>query len=58
VTSLHHDIAAGSVLTIAIGGQVRIIRVEALPLRRGPATEAQACYVDLSMPQEIDADTL
>jgi ribosome-associated heat shock protein Hsp15 len=27
---------------------VRIIRIEALPARRGPAEEAQACYTDLS----------
>jgi len=27
--------------------QVRVIRVEALPTRRGPPAEARACYVDL-----------
>jgi ribosome-associated heat shock protein Hsp15 len=27
--------------------QVRIIRVEALPARRGPAPEARLCYTDL-----------
>jgi ribosome-associated heat shock protein Hsp15 len=55
VTSLHQDIAVGSVLTIAISAHVRILRVKALPLRRGPAAEAQACYTDLSVVQEIDA---
>ena len=28
-------------------GQVRVIRVETLPERRGPATAARACYTDL-----------
>lgn len=27
--------------------QVRVIRVEKLPTRRGPPPEAQACYTDL-----------
>jgi ribosome-associated heat shock protein Hsp15 len=48
----------GAVLTIAIAGRIRIVRVKALPLRRGPAAEAQTCYVDLSTVQEIDASTL
>ncbi|MGK0489836.1 RNA-binding S4 domain-containing protein [Sphingomonas echinoides] len=29
------------------GGRVRALRVAALPMRRGPADEARACYVDL-----------
>ena len=55
VTTLHQDIAVGSTLTIAIAGRVHIIRIAALPLRRGPPVEAQACYTDLSPPQVIDA---
>ncbi len=38
----------GSVLAFALGGRVRVIRVEALPVRRGPALEAALCYTDLS----------
>ena len=34
-------------LTFAAHDQVHVIRIEALPLRRGPAPEAQACYQDL-----------
>lgn len=30
-------------------GEVRAIRIEALPHRRGPPAEARACYVDLDL---------
>ncbi|MBW4707782.1 RNA-binding S4 domain-containing protein [Roseobacter sp. YSTF-M11] len=36
------------VLTFAQGDQVRVIRIEAIGQRRGPASEAQALYTDLS----------
>lgn len=42
-----HVLRVGDVLTFAQGGRIRLIRVAALGLRRGPATEAQALYVDL-----------
>ena len=38
----------GDVLTIALGTRVRIFEVRAPGIRRGPATEAQALYVDLT----------
>lgn len=39
----------GNILTFATHrGEVRVIRVEALPSRRGPPVEAQACYQDLT----------
>lgn len=37
-------VAAGDVLTLPLGSRVAIIEVVALPVRRGPAAEAQACY--------------
>jgi len=46
----HSEVKAGSVLTFPLNGRVRILRVEELPNRRGPAPEAQACYTDLSPP--------
>jgi ribosome-associated heat shock protein Hsp15 len=46
----HSEVKAGSVLTFPLNGRVRILRVEGLPNRRGPAPEAQACYTDLSPP--------
>lgn len=43
----HAPVRVGSILTFAHHGNVRVLRVEALPLRRGPAPEAQACYQEL-----------
>jgi len=40
----HQKIAAGDVLTIPVGTGAQVIEVLALPRRRGPAPEAQACY--------------
>ena len=45
------DISEGDVLTFPQGTRIRVVRVLALGLRRGPATEAQALYVDLD-PQD------
>lgn len=39
-----HCVRAGDVLTFAHGETVRIIEIVALPVRRGPAPEAQAHY--------------
>jgi len=41
------QVRVGSVLGVPIAGHVRVVRVEALPPRRGPAPEAQTCYTDL-----------
>ncbi|MCT2401314.1 RNA-binding S4 domain-containing protein [Novosphingobium mangrovi (ex Huang et al. 2023)] len=40
----HQKITTGDVLTVPFGASVRVIEVLALPSRRGPAVEAQACY--------------
>jgi ribosome-associated heat shock protein Hsp15 len=40
-------VRVGQVLGLPIGSVVRIVRVEALPHRRGPAPEARACYTEL-----------
>lgn len=47
------DVGAGDTLTFPQGNRIRVIRVLALGLRRGPATEAQALYLDLD-PQAPD----
>lgn len=44
----HAIVRVGQVLTFARGDAVRVLRIEALPQRRGPAPEAQACYADLT----------
>lgn len=43
-------VGPGDVLTFAQGDRIRVIRVLALGLRRGPAPEAQGLYDDLSPP--------
>jgi ribosome-associated heat shock protein Hsp15 len=46
-----HVLRAGDVLTFAQGDRIRLIRVVALGLRRGPAVEAHGLYVDLDAGQ-------
>jgi ribosome-associated heat shock protein Hsp15 len=41
------DITPGDVLTFPQGNRIRVVRIHALGLRRGPATEAQGLYTDL-----------
>ena len=40
----HQNVAAGDVLTLPHATSVRVIELLALPVRRGPAPEAQSCY--------------
>jgi ribosome-associated heat shock protein Hsp15 len=41
------DVTAGDTLTFPQGHRIRVVRILALGLRRGPAFEAQALYLDL-----------
>ena len=38
------DVAVGDVLTLPLRSTVLVIELVALPARRGPASEARACY--------------
>ncbi|RED11097.1 RNA-binding S4 domain-containing protein [Pontivivens insulae] len=53
-------VRVGDTLTFAKDRHIRLIRVEALGERRGPAPEAQALYTDLdppvSEPRRIEAE--
>jgi ribosome-associated heat shock protein Hsp15 len=51
----HAAVRVGSILTFMAGPQVRALRVELLPRRRGPAPEAQGCYTDLTVDQAAPA---
>ena len=42
-------VKVGSVVALPLRGQVRILRVLALPERRGPPAEARACYEELGV---------
>ncbi len=48
VERAHAPVRVGSVIGYMHGGSVRIVRVVALPQRRGPAAEAAGLYIDLS----------
>ena len=38
------EVRTGSTVTLPLRGEIRVLRVLALPARRGPANEARACY--------------
>ena len=40
----NQEMAQGDVLTLPLRARVLVIEIVALPARRGPAAEAQACY--------------
>jgi len=46
-------VVLGDVLSFAQGREVRVVRIEAIGTRRGPAPEAQALYFDMTPKQEI-----
>jgi ribosome-associated heat shock protein Hsp15 len=45
-------VVADTVLTFPQGNHIRVIKIVALGTRRGPASEAQTLYEDLSPPEE------
>ncbi|MEA3018387.1 MAG: ribosome-associated heat shock protein Hsp15 [Sphingomonadales bacterium] len=47
VDRAHAPVRVGDVLSFAQRGAVRVLKVEALPARRGPPVEARALYTDL-----------
>lgn len=49
-------VSPGDVLTFAQGDHIRVIQIDALGTRRGPAPEAQALYTDLSPPERKTAN--
>ena len=42
-------VRVGATITLPLRGEVRVIRVLALPERRGPAPEARACYQEVGV---------
>ena len=49
-TKPSQSVRVGDVLTIAVGPRIRVLEVAGIGTRRGPASEAQALYVDRSPP--------
>ena len=50
VSKTSEDIHIGQIIALPLHGKVRVIRITALPSRRGPAPEARLSY------QEIEAE--
>lgn len=48
VDKAHVAVRIGDVLSFAQRGAVRILKVEALPVRRGPPSEARSLYSELT----------
>lgn len=48
VTRCDTAIAVGDVLTLPVGRIVKLVAIDALPQRRGPAREAQTHYRELN----------
>ena len=47
VDRAHASVRVGDVLSFAQRGQVRVLRIKALPVRRGPPAEARALYSEV-----------
>ena len=50
----HAAVRSGDVLSFAQRGEVRVLRVEALPCRRGPAANARLHYCELTRARHGD----
>jgi ribosome-associated heat shock protein Hsp15 len=44
------DVREGQVIALPLRGAIRILRVTALPARRGPPAEARCYYEELGLP--------
>jgi len=51
------EVRVGSVVAMPLRGTVRVIRVLALPARRGPAAEARTCYEEIVEGSPVDGTT-
>lgn len=52
ITKQAFGVTVGHTLTFPQGTTIRVVRIEALGTRRGPAPEAQTLYTDLTPKQE------
>jgi ribosome-associated heat shock protein Hsp15 len=55
IARAHAAVKPGDTITLMVYDRIRIIRIAALPVRRGPPAEASACYTDIAIdapPQE------
>jgi ribosome-associated heat shock protein Hsp15 len=52
VEKVSDEVRVGSVIALPLHDKVWVLRVLALPLRRGPAPEARQCYEELGVDGE------
>ncbi|RJF93857.1 RNA-binding S4 domain-containing protein [Sphingomonas cavernae] len=52
----HTLVRPGNVLSLMAHGRVRALRIEALPARRGPASEAVTLYRELTLATPAETD--
>ena len=57
VDRAHVPVRIGDVLSFAQRGKVRVLRIEALPARRGPPVEARALYAEIGSEAPSEALT-
>ncbi|MGE0241335.1 MAG: RNA-binding S4 domain-containing protein [Parvibaculaceae bacterium] len=48
-----HEVGPGDVLTFAVHGRVRVLRVVGIGTRRGPASEAQTLFEDMAASEKL-----
>jgi ribosome-associated heat shock protein Hsp15 len=49
VVKTSEEVRVGSIVALPLGGRVRVLKVLALPNRRGPAPEARLSYEELGI---------
>ena len=47
VTKSAEEVRVGSIVALPLRGRVRVLRVTALPARRGPPSEARSAYEEI-----------
>lgn len=52
IEKAHARLRPGDVLTLPVGGTIRVVRVRLLAARRGPFAEARTLYEELAEPGE------
>ena len=55
VEKASEEVRVGSVVAFPLRDQVHILRVLALPVRRGPSPEARACYEEVGIDEKSPA---
>jgi len=50
IAKAHHPLRVGDILTFPQARTIRVVRVQAMGERRGPASEARTLYEDLTPP--------